>query len=96
VSAARPRGLALWRGEEQLADGSAGECCSCGLSRGQYRFKAEGRVWQVTVNGDTAMELAGKEAPLGSGMKKMIGIILIMAINLAGIAIIARIWRKGD
>ncbi len=28
-------------------------------------------------------------------MKKMIGIILILAINLAGIAIIIRIWKKG-
>jgi hypothetical protein len=42
------------------------------------------------------MDLAGKEAPLGSGMKKMIGIILILAINLAGIAIIMRIWGKGN
>ena len=66
-----------------------------GLPRGQYSLKAEGREWQVTVNGDTAMDLAGEEAPLGSG-KKMIGIILILAINLAGIAIIMRIWRKGD
>jgi hypothetical protein len=92
-----PAGLSLWRGEERLADGSAGECCFWGLLRGQYSLKAEGREWQVTVNGDTAMDLAGKEAaPLGSGTKKMIGIILILAINLAGIAIIARIWGKGD
>ena len=91
-----PAGLALWRGEERLANGSAGECCFWGLPRGQYSLKAEGREWQVTVNGDTAMDLAGKEAaPLGSGTKKMIGIILILAINLAGIAIIVRIWRKG-
>jgi len=65
------------------------------LPRGQYSIKAEWREWQVTVNGDTAMDLAGKEAPLGSGTKKMIGIILILAINLAGIAIIARIWKRG-
>ena len=90
-----PGGLALWQGEERLADGSAGECCFWGLPRGQYSIKAEWRVWQVTVNGDTAMDLAGKEAPLGSGTKKMIGIILILAINLAGIAIIIRIWKRG-
>ncbi len=91
-----PAGLALWRGEERLADGSAGECCFWGLPRGQYSLKAEGREWQVTVNGDTAMDLAGKEAaPLGSGTKKMIGIILILAINLAGIAIIIMIWKRG-
>ena len=48
------------------------------------------------MNGDQTMDLAGKTAAAPSGdMKKMIGIILILAINLAGIAIIIRIWKKG-
>ncbi|HUS76083.1 MAG TPA: hypothetical protein VMY43_08760 [Methanothrix sp.] len=47
------------------------------------------------MNGDVAMDLAGKATPLGSGMKKIIGIILILAINLAGIVIMIRIWKKG-
>jgi len=51
---------------------------------------------RVLVNGDAKMDLAGKTEPLGSGMKKIWGVILILAINLAGIAIIVKIWRKGE
>jgi len=47
------------------------------------------------VNGDAKMDLAGKAAPQGD-WKRIIGIIQILAINLVGIAIIARIWKKGD
>ena len=47
------------------------------------------------MNGDAAMDLAGKAAPQGD-WKRIIGIILILAINLGGIAIIVRIWKKGD
>lgn len=91
-----PAGLTLWRGEERLASGTAeGEYCFRGLSRGLYTLKAGGRVWAVAVNGDAAMDLAGKATPLGSGIKKIIGIILILAINLAGIVIIIRIWKRG-
>jgi len=65
------------------------------LPRGQYSLKAGGREWPVLVNGDATMDLAGKAAMPG-GSKKILGVILILAINLAGIAIIVRIWRKGD
>jgi hypothetical protein len=54
-----------------------------------------GKEWAVLVNGDAAMNLAGKAAPQGD-WKRIIGIILILAINLIGIAIIVRIWKKGD
>ena len=90
-----PAGVELWRGEEQLANGSAGECRFRGLPRGLYSLKAGGKEWQVLVNGDATMDLAGKAAMPG-GSKKILGVILILAINLAGIAIIVRIWRKGD
>ncbi len=46
------------------------------------------------MNGDAAMDLAGK-AGLPGGIKKILGVILILAINLAGTAIIIRILRKG-
>jgi len=49
----------------------------------------------MLVNGDVAMDLAGKAAPQGD-WKRIIGIILIQAINLAGIAIIVGVWRKDD
>ena len=91
-----PAGLELWRGEERLANvAAAGECRFRGLPRGQYSLKAGGKEWAVLVNGDAAMDLAGKAAPQGD-WKRIIGIILILAINLAGIAIIVRIWKKGD
>ena len=89
-----PAGLELWRGEEQLAEGSAaGEYRFLGLARGLYTLRAGERVWEVLVNGDAAMDLAGK-AGLPGGIKKILGTILILAINLAGIALIFRIWKK--
>jgi hypothetical protein len=95
VLADAPAGLALWRGDELLANGSAGECRFRGLPRGQYSLKAGGKEWAVLVNGDAAMDLTGKAAPQGD-WKRIIGIILILAINLVEIAIIVRIWKKGD
>jgi hypothetical protein len=92
-----PAGLSLWRGEERLAEGSAGECCFRGLPRGLYSLRAGGKEWPLLMNGDVAMDLAGKAAPQGDwNWKRIIGIILILAINLAGIAVIVRIWKKGD
>jgi len=90
-----PAGLELWRGGAWLANGSAGECRFRGLPRGLYSLKAGGKEWTVMVNGDAAIDLTGKAAPEGD-WKRIIGIILILVINLAGIALIIRIWRKGD
>jgi len=91
-----PAGLALWRDGAMLANAAtAGDYCFRGLSRGQYSLKAGGKEWAVLVNGDVAMDLAGKAAPQGD-WKRIIGIILILAINLAGIAVIFRIWKRGD
>ncbi|MHB8117216.1 MAG: alkaline phosphatase family protein [Methanothrix sp.] len=90
-----PAGLELWRDGAWLANGSAGECRFRGLPRGLYSLKADGKVWGVLVNGDAKMDLAEKAATSG-GMKKILGVILILAINLAGIALIIRIWRKRD
>ena len=91
-----PAGLELWRGEERLANvTAAGDYRFRGLPRGLYSLKAGGKEWAVLVNGDAAMDLAGKATPQGD-WKRIIGIILILAINLVGIALIIRIWRKGD
>jgi 2,3-bisphosphoglycerate-independent phosphoglycerate mutase len=90
-----PAGLSLWRAGAHLADAAAkGDCCFLGLSRGQYSLRAGGREWAVLVNGDKAVDLGGKAAPQGD-WKRIIGIILILAINLGGIAVIFRIWKKG-
>ena len=91
-----PAGLELWHDAAWLANAAAaGDYRFRGLLRGLYSLKADGKEWAVLVNGDVAMDLAGKTATSG-GMKKILGVILILAINLVGIALILRIWRKGD
>ena len=90
-----PEGLELWQGEEQMAEGATGNCVFWGLSRGVYTLKAGEKEWPVTVSGDVAVDLAGK-AGLAEGWKRIIGIVLILVINLVGIAVMVRIWRKGD
>ncbi len=90
-----PAGLELWRDGARLADAAGSECRFRGLSRGLYSLRANGKEWAVLVNGDAAMDLAGKAAPQGD-WKRIIGIVLILAINLAGIAIIVRIWKGRD
>jgi hypothetical protein len=94
--AGAPAGVELWRGDVKVANGaSGGDYSFRGLERGLYTLKAGGKSWQVLVKGDQTMDLAGKTAAAPSGdMKKMIGIILILAINLAGLAIIIRIWKR--
>jgi hypothetical protein len=89
-----PGALELWRDGAWLANGASEDCCFRGLARGLYSLKADGKEWTVLVNGDVAMDLAGKAAP-ESDWKRIIGIILILAINLVGIAFIVRIWKKG-
>jgi 2,3-bisphosphoglycerate-independent phosphoglycerate mutase len=85
-----PADLELWQGEERLANGTAGDYCFGGLPRGLYSLKAGGKEWAVLVNGDVAMDLAGKAALQGD-WKRIIRIVLILAINLGGIALIIRI-----
>jgi hypothetical protein len=91
VLADAPVGLELWHGEERLANAAAaGDYRFQGLPRGLYSLKASGKEWTVLVNGDAAMDKAGKAVTSG-GMKKTLGMILILAINLAGIAPVVRI-----
>lgn len=91
-----PAGLELWRGGALLANGSTGgEYNFRGLPRGLYTLKAGGKSFRILVNGDRTMDLAGKAAIPGS-MKKILGVILILVINLAGVAIITRIWKRGE
>jgi 2,3-bisphosphoglycerate-independent phosphoglycerate mutase len=94
--AGAPAGMELWRGEALIANGIiGGDYNFRGLPLGLYTLKSGSRSWQVLLNGDKMMDLAGKAAPSGD-MKKMIGIILILAINLAGIAVIIRIWKREE
>jgi hypothetical protein len=92
-----PASVELWRGEERLANGSAsGDYSFRGLPRGLYALKAGGETLQVLVNGDQIVDLAGKTAPMSGSMKKILGVVLILVINLVGILIIIRIIRKED
>jgi hypothetical protein len=92
-----PAGVELWRGGVKVADASGDLVYNFrGLQRGLYTLKAGGGSWQVLVKGDQTIDLAEKAVPLSGDMKKLIGIILILAINLAGLAIIIRIWKRGE
>jgi len=89
-----PAGFALLRGEERLAVCPGGDCCFLDLPRGSYSLMAGGVERPVVVNGDLAVDL-GERASLPAGARRATGIMLILAINLAGIAAIVRIWRRG-
>jgi hypothetical protein len=87
-----PEGLALWQGEEKLAEGAAGNCIFWNLSHGIYALRAGEREWKVAVNGDATVDL--EDAGLAEGWKRIVGVILILIINLVGMAVIVKIWRK--
>jgi hypothetical protein len=92
--AGAPAGVTLWSGEELLANGSAGGQYNFrGLKRGLYTLKANGMAWDILVNGDRTIDLSGKAA-LPSDTKKILGVILIVAINLIGILAIMRIIKR--
>lgn len=95
--AGAPAGLTLWRGAEQLANGTrGGEYNFRGLERGLYTLKAGGQSVPVLVNGDQIVDLAGKTAAMPGSMKKILGVIMILAINLVGVLVIIRIIRKEE
>ena len=90
-----PEGLEIWQGEEMLAEGSSGKCAFWGLSRGVYSLRAGEREWPVTVNGDMVLDL-GSKAGLDDKWRRIVGVVLILVINLVGMAVIVRIWRRGE
>ena len=66
-----------------------------GLPLGIYTVEAGGKSLDVLVNGDQLIDLAEKGATqTHADIKKILGVILILAINLAGTLIIVRIIRK--
>ena len=89
-----PGDVSLWEGDELLANATGDhEYNFQGLARGLYTIKSGGRSWEVLMNQDQRLDLAGKAA-LPSNTKKILGVILILAINLVGILVIIRIIRK--
>ncbi len=85
----------LYQGREQVAKSLGGrEHNFKGLPRGLYTVEASGKSLDVLVNGDQLIDLAETSATqTPADIKKILGIILIMAINMAGILII-RLIRK--
>jgi 2,3-bisphosphoglycerate-independent phosphoglycerate mutase len=84
----------LLRGGEVLANvsGDASYVFS-GLKRGSYTLRSRGGSQERCVNGDRVVELS-READ--GHWRQILGIVLILAINLAGIAMIIRIVRKKE
>ncbi|NMC10178.1 MAG: sulfatase-like hydrolase/transferase [Methanothrix sp.] len=90
-----PEGVALLRDGRLLANASKDrEYNFKGLARGLYSIQVGGETRDVLINGDLVLDLTGRAAPL-SGMKKIIAVIIITTINLAGAAAIIRIWKRG-
>lgn len=84
----------LLRGGEVLANVSGDESyVFSGLKRGSYTLKSSGGSQEICINGDQVIVLS-EEAD--GHWRQILGAILILAINLAGIAMIIRIVRKEE
>jgi hypothetical protein len=92
-----PGNVALYRGGTLVANSNGSrEHDFEGLPRGQYTVKAGEESIGILVNGDVLVDLAEKGATQAQAdIRKNLGIILILAINLTGIAIIIRIAKRG-
>jgi len=87
--------VSLSRDGRPLANASGDEEYNFrGLARGLYTVQANGRSQEVLVNGNLVLDLAGKGGNYAQ-FRKILGLILILAINLTGALLIIRIWRKG-
>lgn len=65
-----------------------------GLKRGFYTVSIGDKSLNVCVNGDCSINLASAAGVNGDDIRKIIGIILIIAVNAIGIIIIWRIIKK--
>lgn len=92
--------VAIYRGEDLVANASGEEIIFKGLPRGIYTIRSSSTPAQICLNGDKMLNLnlAEKSAPGGwlpQDLRKLIGPALILIINLIGVAVIVRIVRKG-
>jgi 2,3-bisphosphoglycerate-independent phosphoglycerate mutase len=87
--------ISLYRNGSLLANASGNEDHNFrGLARGVYAISSGGAPHEVLINGDLTLEMTGKTA-MQNDTKRIIGIILIVAINLIGMLLIFWIIRKG-
>lgn len=91
-----PGNVALYRGGALVANSGGGlEHDFEGLPRGLYTVKTGARSQDVLVNGDQLIDLTEKgPAQIRADTRKILGIILILAINLSGAFVIIRIIRN--
>lgn len=92
--------VAIYRGEDLVANASGEEIIFKGLPRGIYTIRSSSTPAQICLNGDKMLNLnlAEKSAPGGwlpQDLRKIIGPALILIINLIGVAVIVRIVRNG-
>jgi hypothetical protein len=91
-----PAGLELWRDGIHLATASGDEEeLFQGLVRGEYTLKGEGLSMRLLVDGERSVDLTGEKA-LPEGVRRGMGVAMILVINLAGTAAIVRIWRREE
>ena len=90
--------VAIYKGEDLVANASGEDITFKGLPRGIYTIKSGSTPLQLCLNGDQILNLAEKTVPGGGWLpqdiRKIIGPALILAINLIGVAVIVRIVRK--
>lgn len=91
-----PGEVSLYKGEKLVANASGDDdYIFKGLQRGLYTLAYGSKSLDVCINGDHVVDLSdisGK--PSNVDLRKILGIILILAINLTGILVIIRIMRK--
>lgn len=93
--------VAVYKGEDLVANASGEEITFKGLPRGIYTIRKGSIPIQICLNGDVMLNLNLVEKSVPSGgwqprdMRKIIGMALILIINLIGVAVIVRIVRKG-
>lgn len=95
-----PGKVSLYRGEELVANASADNgYIFKGLKRGLYTLacgsSSSSKSLDVCINGDRVVDLSDTSGRTSSfDLRKILGIMLIVAINLTGILLIIRIIRK--
>lgn len=66
-----------------------------GLKMGLYTVSSAGKSLNICMNGDCSVSLASTAGANGNDIRKIIGIIMIIAVNTIGVIIIRWIIKKG-
>jgi 2,3-bisphosphoglycerate-independent phosphoglycerate mutase len=83
----------LQKGEPLASLPGEEDCLFQGLKRGSYTLRSRSGSQEICINGDRVVTLSEEE---DGHWRQILGVILILAINLAGMAMIIRIVRKKE